>query len=64
MSPSCDNCGSHVSHSYFRVYQIDGRLNGCEHCDELVRRNGKIEEAKASTESGVDPVRYDPEYDA
>jgi hypothetical protein len=28
MNPSCDNCGSHVSHAYFRVYQIEGILEG------------------------------------
>lgn len=30
-------CGAVVSARYFRVFSIDGELNGCQHCEQKNR---------------------------
>lgn len=29
---ACDRCGEHVSPSFYRVWQVDGELDGCPEC--------------------------------
>jgi hypothetical protein len=34
MSPRCDNCVSHVSKSFIRVFGQNGHLAACMNCNE------------------------------
>lgn len=49
MSPSCDNCGEHVSSDYYRVRcGNDGELHGCPAC--------ACPAARERLAAGVDPL--------
>lgn len=38
--PSCDACGAHVSGDFYRVWAIDGELQGCPECVPRSHRFG------------------------
>lgn len=48
MNLTCRNCGDAVSKRYVRVVSRDGvGVDCCPRCEDLVRRNGVIKEAKS-----------------
>lgn len=42
MSPTCSNCGSHLSSDYLRVCVPDDEdgIQACPHCNDRIRRGG------------------------
>lgn len=38
----CDNCGAFVSGNYRRVFEADGVLDGCQHCQERKDHGGNL----------------------
>lgn len=46
--PTCENCESHVTDNYVRVFSPDNLDNprACPHCNDLIRQNGQIREAR------------------
>ncbi|WP_425492956.1 DUF7563 family protein [Halohasta litorea] len=46
--PTCENCESHVTDNYVRVFTPDGLDNprACPQCDDLIRHNGQIRKAR------------------
>jgi len=66
MTVQCRNCGAPVSDDYARVLapeavRADDAVRCCPHCEDKLRRNGRIDEARASRHGGPDRTRYDPE---
>jgi len=48
----CRNCNAPVSERYVRVLSRDGEgVDACPHCPDVLRRNGRITEARASRRS-------------
>lgn len=49
MTPSCDNCGAHLTERYLRVWSPDGKsVPGCVHCPDKVRApDGRVRDAKS-----------------
>jgi hypothetical protein len=48
--PTCENCGSHVTRAYVRVFGQHGRVTACCHCSTrrtLTDGNGVPEVADA-----------------
>jgi len=47
--PHCQNCSSHVTVQYVRVFSPDGIEDPrvCPHCDDLVRDGAEVRETKA-----------------
>jgi len=43
--PECDNCGSHVTPDYHRVFSVDGTVGCCPQCPDKLRRNGRATES-------------------
>lgn len=48
--PECQNCGSHVSTEYVRVFAPDEEEDprACPFCEDMVREDGKVREARSS----------------
>jgi len=46
--PTCENCESHVTDNYVRVFTPDKLDNprACPQCDDLIRQNGQIRKAR------------------
>jgi len=46
--PQCQNCGSHVTEQYIRVFSKNGadHVDACPDCPDLKRANGKPREKK------------------
>ncbi len=63
--PECQNCGSFVTEAYVRVFAPDGVEDprACLECEDKIRDNGKIREARGPRSGGSDPTKYDPEKD-
>lgn len=38
VGPQCSNCNTTVSHQFFRVWSVDGELNGCPKCKSRTQR--------------------------
>ncbi|WP_434084003.1 DUF7563 family protein [Haloglomus salinum] len=34
---NCNNCGSHVSQDYVRVFSTDNSVDVCPHCEDRLR---------------------------
>jgi len=52
--PRCQHCGSHVSHHYARVYEVDGSVRCCPHCRDRIRRNGRVHESRGARRTARD----------
>lgn len=52
--PSCRNCGAFVTEDYVRVLSPDGatRPRVCPFCEDMVRENGKVREARSPRNTG------------
>lgn len=61
--PECQNCGHHVSSDYVRVFaQPDAdEVFCCPWCDDELRSNGKVREAKSQRKDPHAQTTYDPE---
>ena len=62
--PECQNCGSHVTESYARVFtpnHVD-EPRCCPECKDKIRENGKVRDARAHRGGdSSDPIQYDTE---
>lgn len=50
MTRRCQGCGAAVSEQYARVfaYEDEETVRCCPWCEDVVRRDGKVDEAKAA----------------
>jgi hypothetical protein len=60
----CQNCGSHVSDDYARVFTPNGvdQPRCCPNCGK-VREGNDVREARSGPENGTEPSKYDPAKD-
>lgn len=61
--PHCQNCGSHVTKDYARVFTPDDvdQPRCCPECPDKLRDNGRIRDARATRENTEAPTTYDAE---
>jgi hypothetical protein len=50
--PDCLNCGEFVTERYVRVFAPTGMdtVRVCPHCEDMIRDNGTVREAKSARE--------------
>ncbi|MGB9958827.1 DUF7563 family protein (plasmid) [Haloferax prahovense] len=48
--PECQNCGSHVTEAYVRVFTPDSvdEPQVCPNCEDMIRERGGIREKRTS----------------
>jgi len=62
--PQCQNCESHVTEDYVRVFAPNGVENPrcCPNCDDKIREGADVRDARAHRGGdGSEPISYDPE---
>jgi hypothetical protein len=42
MMPTCNNCGSHVTKKYVKVFSDGGGVDGCPNCPDMVRNGADV----------------------
>ena len=65
--PECQNCESHVTEDYVRVFCPNNREHPrcCPNCEDKIREGAEVREARAKRHgNGSDPVSYDPDLAA
>lgn len=61
--PHCQNCGSHVTKDYARVFtpnDVD-EPRVCPNCPDKIRDKGKVRDARATRDSRTDPAEFESE---
>jgi len=61
--PDCQSCGHHVSSDYVRVFSRGDtdQVYCCPWCEDTIRRNGQLDEAKVERTDPRAETRYEPE---